>query len=89
MILMTEYNREILDSAHKHTFKNKTEILQSVNCSCFYCMKVFRADDIIEWVDEEQTAMCPLCSIDAVLGDKSGFPVNDMEFLKQMHARWF
>jgi hypothetical protein len=34
-------------------------------------------------------AICPHCSIDAVIGSKSGLPINDPEFLKAMNEYWF
>lgn len=38
--------------------------------------------------DEEPTAECPYCHIDAVIGDASGFPITE-EFLRKMMHRWF
>ena len=51
-----------------------------------YC---FKPADILEWTDDDQTALCPNCGIDSVIGDKSGYPVTDLDFLKQMHTYWF
>jgi hypothetical protein len=54
---------------------------------------IFPPADIDEWVDENehgvgQTAICPRCGIDSVIGDASGYPVT-VEFLSQMHRVWF
>jgi hypothetical protein len=35
-----------------------------------------------------QTAICPRCGIDSVIGDESGYPVT-REFLAAMKAHWF
>lgn len=38
--------------------------------------------------DRRQTALCPCCGIDSVLGDFSGFPITT-EFLQEMNETWF
>jgi hypothetical protein len=48
---------------------------------------------IKHWVDEDsngqgQTARCPRCGIDSVIGDKSDFAIT-VEFLTEMRAHWF
>jgi hypothetical protein len=87
------FDREILDSAHKRSIYNEGEIKQSVLCGCFYCLETFKSIEIIEWIDKEsakgKTAQCPNCGIDSVIGDKSGFPVMDKNFLIAMYGRWF
>lgn len=83
------YNQDIINASHKHTIRHRAEILQSDVCGCFYCITIFRPKDIIDWIDDEQTAICPNCGIDSVIGDKSGYPVIDNNFLKQMNSYWF
>jgi hypothetical protein len=51
-------------------------------------MKIFNPAEITEWVDDGDTALCPYCGIDSVIGESSGFPITD-KFLKEMHQRWF
>ena len=74
--------------AHKHCFGNREEIVKSAMCGCFYCLAIFPPSDVMHWIDESQTAMCPKCDIDSVIGSASGFPI-DVRFLKQMEGRWF
>ena len=57
-------------------------------CGCFYCLTVFRPDEITWWVDGEMTAVCPHCSIDSVIGSASGYPLTP-EFLTRMKQHWF
>lgn len=79
-----------LEKAHAHSFKNQEEVRSSGLAGCFYCQRVFPPAEIKEWVDRhQQTAICPHCSIDAVIGDQSGYPVTDQRFLAEMHERWF
>ncbi len=74
--------------AHDHCRRNRAELEQSELCGCFYCMKVFPPTAIREWIDKDQTAMCPYCEIDSVIGSASAYPVTP-EFLERMHAQWF
>jgi hypothetical protein len=38
--------------------------------------------------EEDDTAICPYCAIDSVIGSKSGYPITP-ELLAQMKAHWF
>ena len=78
--------------AHKH-HHYRDEILNSQICGCFYCLETFSPDEIDQWhlEDEngvEQTAICPKCSIDSVIGEKSGYPI-EQNFLMKMKDFWF
>lgn len=90
---MKEYSETYLESAYRHSSNHRGEVLQSTLCSCFYCKKSFKPDEIERWIDElesiGQTALCPKCDIDSVIGDKSGFPITKSEFIRQMHSRYF
>jgi hypothetical protein len=77
-----------LEVAHKHSFKNRDEVEKSELCACFYCEKNFIFAAITEWVDDDQTAMCPFCGIDSVLGSACGFELSK-DFLHRMNERWF
>ena len=74
--------------AHKHSIEHRTEIMSSTRCGCFFCCATFPPDKIAEWTDDGDTALCPKCGIDSVIGDRSGFPVSG-EFLSLMKAHWF
>ncbi len=57
-------------------------------CGCFYCLRIFDAKEIV-WQDAaDDTAMCPYCGIDAVIGERSGIPITK-QFLKGMREYWF
>lgn len=79
--------------AHEHSARHRAEIVSSESCGCFYCCSVFPPDRITEWIDDDpeglgQTALCPHCGIDSVIGDRSGFEINP-EFLRRMKTYWF
>ncbi len=35
------------------------------------------------WLDREDTALCPYCCADSVIGESSGYPIT-REFLRKM-----
>lgn len=74
--------------AHKRSFRNKEGIGESSRCGCFYCLSIFPAEDIEEWVRKDDTALCPRCSIDSVIGDSSEYPIT-RDFLQKMKWVWF
>jgi hypothetical protein len=79
--------------AHKSSSEHRPQLEESTLCGCFYCLRTFDPAEITEWIDETQdgtgqTAMCPKCGIDSVIGSKSGFPLHQ-EFLSKMRRHWF
>lgn len=86
-------SQERVKAAHRRSINHRREILSSKQCGYFYCGHIFKPAEIDIWTDKNansvgQTALCPKCSIDSVIGDKSGFPVNE-EFLRAMNNYWF
>jgi len=79
-------------AAHKHSFKNREEVLASEVCGCFYCLAVFPPSEIRSWCDEVAgvglTAICPRCSVDSVIGAASKLPMS-AAFLRAMKRKWF
>ena len=85
--------KDDLEQAHKHSSWHAGEIQRSKKAGCFHCLKVFSPTEITEWIDENahkigQTALCPYCDVDAVIGDESKFPLT-IEFLTTMNKYWF
>jgi hypothetical protein len=78
--------------AHRHCIRHREEILASERCGCFYCGAIFPPSEIYRWVDGwegiGQTALCPQCGIDSVIGSESGYPIES-EFLERMKSHWF
>jgi hypothetical protein len=72
---------------------HRAAILRSDVCGCYYCLNRFAPAEIAEWADADQhgvgqTALCPRCGIDSVVGSAGGPPPSD-EVLRAMHARAF
>ncbi len=74
--------------AHRHSSNHRAELAASAVCGCFYCLSTYEPAGIAEWVDDDQTALCPRCGIDSVIGSASGYPIT-AAFLKAIHAHWF
>ncbi len=62
--------------------KNRVEVLGSENCACFSCFRRFTPAQVTRWIDAKQTALCPMCGIDTVLGSAGGG--FDETFLRRM-----
>jgi hypothetical protein len=79
--------KELIE-AHKHCTNNKQTLIIDDLCGCFCCLKIFNPEEIKSWTDAGETAICPYCEIDSVIGKNSGFPITE-EFLKVMKEHWF
>ena len=81
-------NKDII-SAHKFCANNMASLRKDKVCGCFYCMKIFSSDKIESYIEENwDTAICPYCGIDSVIGESSGYPITN-DFLQQMKTYWF
>jgi hypothetical protein len=84
---------ETVQSAHRHSIHHRATVMASESCGCFYCCSIFPPDRIVAWTDascdgEGQTALCPECGIDSVVGDGAGFSIT-AKLLTDMKAYWF
>jgi hypothetical protein len=75
-------------TAHKWAVRNRSDLQKSNLCGCFYCLAVFPANEVQNWIDDGETALCPKCGIDSVIGSISEYPIQH-EFLSKMHDHWF
>ena len=80
---MTE---EELKSAHRHSIHHRHELEANTEAGCFYCLEMF-SSEIEDWCDEGQTALCPKCGIDSVIGN--AVVGISTQFLSKMHSYWF
>lgn len=90
--------------AHKYCTNHGDALKKDNICGCFYCLKIFSPSVIEKWVrhkkpidgrnterwiyDENETAFCPFCGVDSVIGESSGYPIT-REFLTEMNRYWF
>lgn len=84
------YSKSDIIDAHDYSIHNRNHIEKSYYCGCFCCGRIFRPFQIrsYDWIDDNDTALCPYCGIDSVIGDYSGFPVTK-DFFNEMKEYWF
>lgn len=88
--LADKWSNNMVDyiEAHKHCGNHRDKLKNDKICGCFYCLSIFSPEEIHQWIDNQQTALCPYCSIDSVIGESSGYPITK-EFLEKMRKHWF
>ena len=77
---MSLYTAKALRAIHKHSVENKYEILNSKKCACFHCFRIYDSVEVDTFLQENdgiETALCPLCITDTIIGDASGFNLTD------------
>jgi hypothetical protein len=89
------YSSAFIEAAHKATIFHDRDILASTLCTCFYCGYQFNphTEPNLYWIDtthpKGKTLVCPMCAIDCILGDASGFPITDPAFILACTEAWF
>ena len=86
--------------AHTHTTNNRSELEASRLCGCCSCLAIFPTEEIVAWsglditnfdnpdTASAETALCPHCGSEALIGDRAGFAINP-DFLNRMNQAWF
>ena len=72
------------ESIARLSFRNRSRIAAATFCGCFYCHSVFPGSEVRDWTDDQQTALCPRCGIDAVLAG-----VTNTDTLRDLHRYRF
>ena len=73
---------------HSHTLRNRKEIEASDKCVFISCCEIFNASAVEDFIDEGETALCPICGIDAVIGDCTGISM-DTETVNELNKEFF
>ncbi|MBQ4353414.1 MAG: cytoplasmic protein [Clostridia bacterium] len=84
-------HKDDLTGAHKACIRNRQALAQDTRCGCFHCLKIFSPHQITDYIREKdgsETAKCPYCGVDSVIGAGAGYPLTE-EFLLEMHRHWF
>lgn len=91
-------NRADLESIHRFSSRHRSLLAQSDRAGCFHCQRLFRPDEVEDWIDGRQvdtgdtadgvTALCPYCGIDAVLPSAAPIPLS-AETLAEMRTYFF
>ena len=75
---------QIEKSAPEISKDNRHRFQPDADCGCYFCLTVFKGSEITDWIDKEQTALCPRCMLDAVIPNCS-----DKDYLIEQHKKWF
>lgn len=75
-------------AASKYSFTNRQQLEMSKKAGCYYCLSIFNPSEIEEWTGIDDSALCPKCGIDSVLGDTSPYSI-DKKTLKELKDYWF
>lgn len=81
---MEEYIRK----APMYAFKNKEAVGASQICGCFNCLQIINVSDIEFWTDDDETALCPNCTLDTLIAESLNVPLDE-ETLKKIRDHWF
>ena len=66
---------------------NRHQLELSTEAGCFHCLAVFDSRQVTRYVEDDETAVCPRCGIEAVLGSASGYGLTRKE-LKRLRNWW-
>jgi hypothetical protein len=77
----------MVQQVHKHSRLNRRFMTPGVACRCFHCLHAFLAEQIAHWIDDDKTALCPLCGIDSVLSNNIDTLSDTL--IQQLHAAYF
>lgn len=76
-----------IDNALFYAMRNKSQLAAAPKAGCYQCLKIFEPVEIKEYTDQEETALCPYCSEDAVIPEKNNVPITE-EYLKAVKEFW-
>jgi hypothetical protein len=82
--MATIVNSARFTAALRHASNHRVELGQSAHCGCFSCFRRFETAEIKTWIDKNQTALCPRCGLDSVIGAASGINLDD-RFLRNLN----
>lgn len=69
------------------SMNNRGALLDSKECGCFFCVKMYNPEKITEWINDE-TAKCAFCGVDAVIPESYDYELSD-SLLLAMKEYWF
>lgn len=80
--------KSLIESAIKYATSNKEALSNSTNAGCYYCLRIYPASEVAEFLEVEDTAICPYCDIDSVLPDNTPIELNKAN-LEELQEYWF
>jgi hypothetical protein len=77
-------NKMEIERVHLLSTNHREAMQAATHVSCYFCMTISLANAVKLWVDNDSTALCPNCEIDAVIPGQL-----DMPTLEALNIRWF
>lgn len=66
------------------SFNNRGALARSSVAGCYTCLGSFKPEEVRHWIDDNTTALCPICGADTVLPG-----VGDARALQSARASLF
>lgn len=80
--------KDLIDNAARMSLNNSAQVAKSKKCGCYYCCNIFHAKEVTSFTDEGETALCPVCGVDAVIPGAIIENLNS-ELLSELKKYWF
>jgi Zn finger protein HypA/HybF involved in hydrogenase expression len=78
----------MINNAPKLAINNRTTLNLSTLCGCYHCAEIYNPSEITEWTDNNQTAICPKCKVDAVIAQSESVDLSK-DLLEKLQQYWF
>ena len=83
------YSASQLAEYHSKSRNHWDLLRKSTYCACFRCCEFFFSDKIRAFTDANNTALCPICEIDAVIPYVLGENEFTNSLIKTMNAHYY
>lgn len=77
-----------MERLHTYASNNRELVERADKCYCFHCKSVFESSQIERYLNEEATAICPICSVDSVIPDSIDEKIDEA-VISEMCDYWF
>ena len=80
--------KALLEKLHTYCTNNRDLVARANRCYCVYCKADMDRREIVDFLELENTAVCPKCGVDAVLPDSIDETIS-RSLLQELHEYWF
>lgn len=77
-----------IEKTHAYCKNNKELIIKANKCYCFHCKKIMESNEVVSFIDNKDTALCPYCGVDAIIPDSIDEKIDE-ELIEDMNKYWF